>query len=182
MPILISLLRGINVGGHHKIKMDALRAVYESVGHTEVRTLLQSGNVVFRSAVAASPALARRMEQALEAHAGFHSDVILRTVAEMRRVVEESPFADMAGLDPAKLAVFFLSAEPAAEAREKLRAIKMDPEQMREARRELYIYFPNGQGQSKLPFAQLERALKVPYTARNWNTVTKLAAMGEGGG
>src|SRR6266576_1851648 len=108
---------------------------------------------------------------------GFRPGVILRTSSDLRDVIKKNPFAHR-DLDPSKLLVTFLATDPAPDAREALLRIKPVPEELRIAGRELYIYFPNGIGRSKLP-PLLDRILKNSGTARNWNTVTRLLAMAE---
>jgi uncharacterized protein (DUF1697 family) len=94
-------------------------------------------------------------------------------------VIAKNPFAGRPNMDPAKLIVNFLAKDPGAEAWEKLLAIETDPEELVHTTRELYIYFPNGQGKSKLPFARMDKALATPMTGRNWNSVLKLAEMAQ---
>lgn len=171
---MISMLRGINLGPQRRIRMEALRAVYESLKLGDVRTHLQSGNVVFTTGERDLRRLTSRLEQAIERTFGFHSDVILRTTSELRSVVARSPFAGRKGLEPSKLLVTFLAADPGEKARGQIRAIRTDPEELHIEGRELYIYFPNGIGRAKLPAAAIDKALAVSGTARNWNTVTKL--------
>jgi uncharacterized protein (DUF1697 family) len=98
--------------------------------------------------------------------------------------VARNPFAKRRGIEPSKLLVTFLASDPDAEAREKVRQMKCDPEELRMEGREIYIYFPNGMGRSKLPWARLDKVLKTPVTGRNWNSVTKMLEMAEkiGGG
>ena len=179
MPVIISMLRGVNVGGHNKIKMDALRALYESLKLRDAQTYVQSGNVIFRSDERDLPRLTKRIGDGIERKFGFRPSVILRTAAEMRGVVARNPFAKRRGIEPGKLLVSFLASDPGEEAREKVRQMKCDPEELRIEGRELYIYFPNGQGRSKLSGAALEKALKTPATGRNWNSVTKMLEMAE---
>ncbi len=178
MPIVISMLRGVNVGGHNKIKMDALRALYESLGLRGPQTYVQSGNVIFRTEDRDMVRLARRIEDAIERRFGFRPAVILRTASELRDVIARNPFAKRRGLDPRKLLVSFLASDPGPEARDKVLRIKADPEELRIDGRELYIYFPHGMGRSKLP-PVLDRTLKTPATARNWNSVTRMLEMAE---
>lgn len=178
MQAVISLLRGVNLGGHHKIRMDALRTIYESIGLLGARTYLQSGNVVFFTARRVTPALARRIEESIESAFGFHSDVVLRTTADMEAVVRNNPFAGRE-IDPAKLAVSFLRGNPSPDAWRELERMRTDPEELKHTARELYMYFPNGMGRTKLPFAAIDRTLKTTGTARNWNTVTNLLAIAE---
>ncbi len=179
MAVIISMLRGVNVGGHNKIKMDALRALYESMKLREAQTYVQSGNVIFRTDERDIARLAKRIENGIERKLGFRPDVILRTATEMREVIARNPFAKRRGIEPSKLLVTFLGSDPGAEAREKVLQIKCDPEELRIEGRELYIYFPNGIGRSKLSWAGLEKTLKTPGTARNWNSVTKMLEMAE---
>lgn len=173
------MLRGVNVGGHHKIKMDALRALYESLGFESPQTFIQSGNVIFKTAEAALAGVAVKIENQIECVFGFRPRVILRTTAELRSVITRNPFANRSGIDGSKLTVNFLAGDPGPEARDKVREIKADPEELHIHERELYIYFPNGMGQSKLPAAAIDRALKIPGTMRNWNSVLKLRDMAE---
>ncbi len=178
MGVMVSMLRGINIGGHRKIRMDALRALYGSLGLRDVQTYGQSGNVVFRSAKRDVDALREKIEDEIERRFGFRSDVIIRTAPELRDVVARNPFARR-HLEPAKLAVTFLASDPGEEVREKVRAIPAAPEELRIDGRELYIYFPNGMARPKLSLALVDRTLQTPGTARNWNTVTKLLEIAE---
>ena len=180
MAVVISLLRGVNVGGHNKIKMDALRALYESLELREPHTLVQSGNVVFRTAERNPVRLSKRIEDGIERQFGFRPAVIVRTSSELRDVIARNPFAKRRGIDPSKLLVTFLASDPGAEARDKVLKIKADPEELRFSGRELYIYFPNGMGRSKLPWATFAKTLKTRGTGRNWNTVTKLLEIAQG--
>ena len=177
MTAMISLLRGVNVGGHHMIRMEALRALYESIGLKGAKTYVQSGNVVFRTSEQNPEKLALRIEKAIEKEFGFRPSVILRTLEEMREVIGRNPYAGRKDIEGSKLLVTFLAGDPEPRARDQLFEIKTDPEEMHLIGRELYIYFPNGMGRSKLPFKPIEKALKTPGTARNWNSVIKLAEL-----
>src|SRR5713101_3616743 len=179
MTVVVSLLRGVNVGGHNKIKMDALRSIYESLKLRDAQTYVQSGNVIFRTDERDIPRLAKRIEDGIERKFGFRPDVILRTAAEMREVIARNPFAKRRGIEPGKLLVSFHASDPGEEARERVRQMKCDPEEMRIEGREIYIYFPNGAGRSKLPWAGLGKMLKTAATGRNWNSVTKMLEMAE---
>lgn len=174
----ICLLRGVNVGGNHKIKMETLRAICAGQGLTRVETYIQSGNAVF--VARALSGLGPKLEAAIEAECGFRPLVVLRSLAELREVVRRNPFAGRAEVDPAKLLVTFLARALSAEERERVLAIPVSPEEVRVDGAESYIYFPEGMGRSKLPFAKLERAGGgVAGTGRNWNTVLKLLEMAE---
>ena len=176
---VVSLLRGVNIVGRHKIKMDVLRGLFESLGFVNPRTFIQSGNVVFRTRARDLAKLAGRIEKAIEDSHGFRPAVVLRTCQELREVVARSPFAGRSGIQPSKLAVVFLARDPGDAARRAIREIRTNPEELHILGRELYIYFPEGMGQTKLSVAKLERTLDTLGTARNWNTVNKLLAMAE---
>jgi len=177
MSVAISLLRGINVGGHRTIRMEALRSIHESLGLVDVQTYVQSGNVVFRTKLRNLAPLARCVEDAIERSHGFRPGVVMRTAAELRDAVARNPFAGRTGIDPRRLLVMFLANAPAKEARAKLLALPSGPEEFRLHEREIYVYFPNGMARPKLSPAIIEKTLTTPGTGRNWNTVTKLLEM-----
>jgi uncharacterized protein (DUF1697 family) len=179
MAVVISLLRGVNVGGHNKIQMESLRALYESLKLRDPQTYVQSGNVVFRTQERDLTMLARRIENKIEQSFGFRPAVILRTPSELRDVIARNPFAARRGIDPSRLLVTFLAGDPGAEAREQLRKINAEPEELHIAGRELYIYFPNGMARPKLSWVAIEKKLKTSGTGRNWNSVTKLLEIAE---
>jgi uncharacterized protein (DUF1697 family) len=179
MPVVISMLRGVNLGGHHRIKMDALRSLYVSLKLEDPRTFIQSGNVIFRTKEKNLPALARKIQTAIESSFGFRSDVMLRTPDELRRAIAASPFPAHRALDPSKVLVTFLVTDPSPEASAAFLTFKHHPEELHLKGRELYIYFPSGMGQSKLRWSAVEKLLKAPGTARNWNSVTKMLAIAE---
>jgi uncharacterized protein (DUF1697 family) len=173
------MLRGVNLGPHNRIKMDALRDLCGSLDLLDVQTYVQSGNVVFRTKERNLSALAKKIRTGIEKKFGFSPEIILRSTSDLREVIARNPFAGMKDIEPSKLLVDFLSSEPTPEACQSVRAIKTDPEKLHIDGREMYIYFPNGAGRSKLSWPALEKILKTPGTARNWNSVTKLLAMAE---
>ena len=179
MPVYISMLRGINVGPHNRIKMEALRALYTSLKLEDPCTYVQSGNVIFRSKEKDTGLLAARIQKAIEKKLGCSPTVLLRTTAEMKKAIAANPFAARPDIVPGKLLVTFLAAEPAREAQAGLDTFKHHPEEIHLIGRELFIYFPNGAGKTKLPWSQVERFLKVTGTARNWNSVIKMCEMAE---
>lgn len=178
MTVIISMLRGVNVGGHNKIKMEALRSLYESLGLRDPQTYIQSGNVVFRTKERDLARLAKRIESAIERRFGFRPELILRTSSDLRDVIARSPFATRRGIDPSKLLVNFLAMDPGPEARDEFLRARVNPEEVHFQGRELYIYFPNGMAGSKL-LPALARKLKQAGTGRNWNTVMKLLEIAE---
>jgi uncharacterized protein (DUF1697 family) len=173
------MLRGVNVGGHNKVNMSALRALFESLKFEAPQTYVQSGNIIFRSKEKISPALAKKIQNAIEREFGCRPEVILRTPEELRKVIAASPFESRHKLEPGKILVTFLDGEPGPEAHSVLLSLKSYPEELHLKGRELYIYFPNGAGRSKLPWSSLAKHLKTVGTARNWNSVAKILAIAE---
>jgi uncharacterized protein (DUF1697 family) len=179
MPVVISMLRAVNVGSHHRIKMEALRALYESLKLRNPETYIQSGNVIFRTEERDMDRLAKTIEKAIEGSFGFRSDVIVRTASELRDVIARNPFAKRRDIEPSRLLVTFLLSDPGQEAREKVLRIKADPEELRIDSRELYIYFPNGMARPKLSPAVIAKALNTAGTGRNFNSVMKMLEIAE---
>jgi uncharacterized protein (DUF1697 family) len=179
MPTVICMLRGVNVGGHNKIKMDALRALFVTLKLREPQTYIQSGNIVFRSDERDLARLTKRIEAGIEKAFGFRPGVALRTSADLRHIIAKNPFAKRSALDAAKILVVFLLSEPAKDAIQAIHAKNPGPEEVHCQGRELYIYFPNGIARSKLTPSLMDRALGTSGTGRNWNTVAKLQEMAE---
>ena len=180
MTVYVSMLRGVNVGGSGLIKMEPLREAYESIGLADVRTLLQSGNVLFRSGLTDRQRLVKRIMQELERRFDLQVDVILRTLAEVASIVDRGPVLSPRA-DKSKLLVMFLSAVPGAAAQAALRKWHKDKElkELLELRGpEIYLYYPDGVGRSKLTGAVIESKLDTAGTARNWNTLLKLVEVG----
>lgn len=174
MAVFIGLLRGVNVGGHGKIKMEALRAACSAAGFTGATTHLQSGNVVFASRSADRERVAKRLAASIVEACGVVTEVILRTPAEMQDVVTRNPFAKREGLNPSWLLVMFLASDPDPDASATLVAKHTGPEEIHVSGRELFLYYGTGIGPSKLTSVVLERRLGTRGTARNWNTVGAL--------
>jgi len=179
MPVVVSLLRAVNVGGHAVIKMADLRSLYESLKFKGVQTYVQSGNVVFRTDERDLSRLTKRIQDAIAKKFGVTPGVMLRTTAEMRDVVARNPFAKRDDIEPNKLHVSFLDTKLEPSACEQLRALPLIAEELIPSGRELFLYFPNGAGKSKLPWAKVDRICGTRGTARNWNSVTKLLEMAE---
>jgi uncharacterized protein (DUF1697 family) len=177
MHVVISMLRGVNVGAHNRIKMEALRDVYQSLGLKDCQTFIQSGNVVFCSEEKDLAKLRNRIEVAIEKKFGFRPDVILRTAKEMRSAVAGSPFTGRENIDPSKLLVTFLAEKPDAQAKREFMKIKSDSEEMYLNARELYIYFAEGLARPKIAWMSVLKMLGTTGTGRNWNSVLKLLEM-----
>src|SRR5262245_4267380 len=179
MPVLACFLRGINVGGHAKIKMDALRALFLSLRFEEPQTYVQSGNIVFKTSERNLDLMANRIKQAVTKKFACSPEIILRTVAELRAVMSNNPFAKRKNIEPAKLHVFFLAGQPAKNAVENLEQLAIQPDEVHLIGLYLFIYFPHGVGKSKMPWGRLDKALQTPGTGRNWNSVTKVLEIAE---
>jgi uncharacterized protein (DUF1697 family) len=177
MPIYISMLRGINVGGHKLVKMDRLRTSFEALGFSQVRTYIQSGNVVYKSGSTSGAQLSKKIEARILADFGFPVRVITRTQAEFRKVVAQNPFASDRAIDQTKLHVTFLSDAPGAAGLKKLAKLTVAPEQTCCVGKEVYLYLPNGVGESRLMKSPWEKELLVGTTTRNWKTVNTLHHM-----
>lgn len=173
-----ALLCAVNVGGQRKVPMAELRQLIgEQLGWAGVRTHLQSGNAVFRTA---DPAPRERLERALAGHFGFEVRCVLRTAAELREEADACPLpADE--LDPAKLLVLFLQETPDPGHFDSLDPEAYAPDTFRHVGRAVYCYFPDGMGRSRLPAALTAVRPRLTATGRNWRTVLKLIELtGEG--
>jgi uncharacterized protein (DUF1697 family) len=173
----ILLLRGINVGSHKRVAMPELSALLTEAGFEDVRTYVQSGNVVLRSD-APPEDLGSLVERLIEERFGFAVDVIVRSRGELAEVVRRNPLADVA-TDPKRYQVSFLDAEPDPEALEKVAAAAHDSERLVSIGRELYAWHPDGIGRSKMWSKLAGAGLGVRATARNWTTVTTLLEMAD---
>lgn len=179
MPTVIAMLRAVNLASHNRIKMDALCSMCTSLKLRDPQTYVQSGNVVFGTNERNLAKVSKQIADGIEREFGFRTEVIVRSTAEMRDVVARNPFAKRRGIEPGKLLVLFFAGQPGPEAREKILGIKADAEEFRLEGRELYGYYPNGMGRSKVSTPIIERMLKSPGTGRNWNSVMKLLEMAE---
>jgi uncharacterized protein (DUF1697 family) len=177
MPTYIAMLRGINVGGHGKVPMEKLRSICEKLNYSEVRTFIQSGNVVFEAAKSKPENLSQKIRGAILAEFGFEPAVITRTPEELAMAIANNPFVKQSKVEPAKVHIAFLSDLPKPEAVKKLEGLATPDERVQPRGREIYLYYRNGMGQAKLTGAVIERVLGIAATARNWNTVTKLYEM-----
>jgi uncharacterized protein (DUF1697 family) len=174
MTAIVSLFRGINVGGHHKIRMDELKGVHEALGFKDVISYIQSGNIVFTSDDADVARLRGQIEDGFEKTFGFHVEVIVRTSAELREVIEKNPFQNQPDRESKLVVVLFLAAHPGATAQEDLLKTYAGPEELFITGQEMYIYYPDGIGRSKLSLSLIEKKLNTVGTARNWNTILQL--------
>ena len=176
----IALLRGINVGGHRKVPMARLRELMEALGFSDVRTYVQSGNVVFTGPDAPAVEVARRLEQELAATFGFDVSVVVRSRDELAEVVEANPLRDVA-TDPARHLVVFRDSNVDLERVAHVDPAEFAPEAFHVRGRELYVWAPEGVRDSRLLKVLSEQRLGGTATARNWRTVEKLLALADEG-
>jgi uncharacterized protein (DUF1697 family) len=177
--LYVALLRGINVSGHKPIKMEPLRASFEALGFQKVQTYVQSGNVIFEAGEGDDARWAQAIGKRILADFGFAVPVLLKTSAELQRIVRGNPFLKQPGIDDSKLHVTFLSAEAPKLAGMDLESLAVKPEQFRVKGSEIYLYCPNGYGQTKLSNTAIEKKLGVQATTRNWKSVNALLALAQ---
>ncbi len=172
----VGLLRGINVGGHNKLPMKELTAIFGKAGCEDVRTYIQSGNVIFTAAPALAASIAERIAVQIFKVFGYRTPVVLRSGQQLREVIAANPFLK-AKVPEEFLHVMFLADEPGAHL-----VAGLDPERspgdfFQVLGKDVYLHLPNGVARSKLTNAYFDSKLKTTGTQRNWRTVCKLAAM-----
>jgi uncharacterized protein (DUF1697 family) len=175
MTVFVAMLRGVNVGGN-SLKMDWLREACEGIGLGDVRTYVQSGNIIFSSGSSAAK-LGPALKKLIDAQTRLPVTVVIRSAPEMAKIVAGNSFAKQKGVDIAKLHVTFLGKAPVKRARDKLDALAGTRDEYRLAGQEIYLHCPVSYGQTRLSNTAIEKALAVGATTRNWKTVTTLYEM-----
>lgn len=176
MTTFVALLRGINVGPRKRIAMPDLRALVTALGHANVSTYINSGNVVFDSASTDPLAIAADIEAALRETIGQPVPVIVRNAAEMAATVASNPFPERVP-DPTTLHVSFLGATPDPMLVDALGNVEKGDDDYRVVGRDIYLSYPNGVSGAVFMVNGFDRALAVTSTSRNWRTVTRLAEL-----
>jgi uncharacterized protein (DUF1697 family) len=176
MTTYIALLRAINVAGHKPVGMAELRELLADLGLSDARSLLQSGNLVFRSGARTQSHLERVLEAGAEKRLGLVTEFFVRSAEEWEAIAAGNPYRHEAERDPGRLVVMCFKNAPVVGGVAALQAAITGPEVVRARERHAYIYYPSGQGRSRLTNALIERKLGTRGTARNWNTVQKLRA------
>ena len=179
MTTFVSLFRGINVGGHQIIRMDGLKELHISLGCKDVVTYIQSGNVIFTSDDVDPAQLTKQIEDGFTQKFGFHVNVMVRTSAELQEVIANNPFQHQPLKESKWVVVLFLTTSPEHTAVEELQKAYVGPEEFWLIGQELYIYYPNGMGRSKLTNTLIEKKLKTSGTGRNWNTILQLQKLSQ---
>ena len=171
----VAVLRAINLGAHNRIAMADLKQMLIALGYGNPQTLLVSGNAVFTAPGSSSARIESALEAASTSQLGVTTDYFVRSAKEWQGVITANPFPKEAKTDPSRLAMLCLRDAPSAAQVKALQATIKGREVVTAKGREAYIYYPDGQGRSKLTIAVIEKALGTRGTARNWNTVLKLA-------
>jgi uncharacterized protein (DUF1697 family) len=179
MPTYISVLRAINLGSHNRIAMADLRVMLEKVGCEDPKTLIVSGNVVFRNAIASADKVEKMLEAASTKHLGVTTDYFVRSAKEWNEIIAANPFPREAKSDPARLVMMCLRDAPTAAQVKALQAAIKGRERVAVKGKHAYFVYPDGQGRSKLTIAVIEKSLGTRGTARNWNTVLKLGELAQ---
>ena len=179
MATYITVLRAINLGAHNRIAMGDLRGMLETLGFEDAKTLLVSGNAVFRCSTASCDRLEKQLEAASTKQLGVTTDYFVRSAKEWQDAIAANPFPAEAKSDPARLVMMCLRDAPGAAAVAALQAAIKGSERVRAKGRHAYFVYPDGQGRSKLTIAMIEKALGTRGTARNWNTVLKLGELAQ---
>jgi len=169
----VALLRAVNVG-KRQVPMKRLAPLVEELGHTEVQTVLQSGNVVFTGPRTKASDLEAALAKELKATFGFEVPVMIRTGAQLDRVIADNPFAKAAKADPKSVHVAFASGPVKASLLKDVDVERLAPDEFRPGKDEVYLHYANGQGRSKMLIGVFEKPLGLDLTSRNWNTVVKL--------
>jgi len=177
MTTHVALLRAINVGGRNRVSMHDLRALLADLGLTNIRSLLQTGNVVFDSRGGSPVELERQLEGAAAKRLGLDTVFLVRTAREWQEIVAANPFPAEAEENPGQLVVMPLKEIPERDRVAGLEASIVGREVVCALDRQLYIVYRDGIGRSRLTSSVIERRLATRGTARNWKTATKLAAL-----
>lgn len=179
MKTYISILRGINVGGHRSIKMDALKQLFNDLGFSNIQTYVQSGNVVFQDNPIEPYKLEVKITEKILDKFGFDVPVIVKELEEMKQVVKDNPFIRDSKKEILHLHVTFLSAKPDEMKMKKIKEENYQPDEFKLIDKTIYLYCPNSYSSSKLTNNFFESKLQVIATTRNWKTTLELVNLAE---
>lgn len=174
METYISIVRGINVGGHRMINMNALKKMCSELNFTDIRTYVQSGNIVFKSKQTNIEKINALIQLAIKKEFGFDVPVITMTQGELEKTILLNPFIKNKSLDPSFFHVTFLSSEPTIEHRKQLTGINLKNDKCELSNRVIYLYCPEGYSNSKLTNSFFENRFQTTATTRNWRTINEL--------
>jgi uncharacterized protein (DUF1697 family) len=179
MNTYIAILRGINVSGHHIIKMDTIKALFMRLGFRQVKTYVQSGNIVFSGNEENTVALANKISAGIKKEFGYEVPVIVMEKKTLGQIISDNPFSKDPDKDKAYIGVSFLASKPENPDTDAIEAKKQGEEEVAFSDKAVYLYCPHGYGKSKLTNNLIEAKLKVGATTRNWKTTLKLLELAE---
>jgi uncharacterized protein (DUF1697 family) len=174
MATYISILRGINVSGQKVIKMDVLKVLYEDLNFKNVKTYIQSGNIVFQYTSTAHTELEQLISRKINQQFGFDVSVMVMNIEKLTRIISNNPFIKDETKDISHLHVTFLSSVIEKVDKEIINQYKSAGEEFLISDDVIYLYCPNGYGKTKLSNTFFEKKLKVGATTRNWKTTNEL--------
>lgn len=179
MMTYISILRGINLGGHKTIKMEALKKMLSQLGFAAIHTYIQSGNIVYQYKKTDTKKLDFLIKEQIETVFGFDVPVITITINEFKKIRNSNPFLKDKLKEESFLHVSFLADKPASENLNKIIAVNYLPDEFKIIDKAVYLFCPNGYGKTKLSNTFFENKLKVNATTRNWKTTNELISMAD---
>jgi uncharacterized protein (DUF1697 family) len=177
MTTYISILRGINLGGHNTIKMDALKKLFADIGFANIQTYIQSGNIVYQYKKTDIKKLDALIKKEIKQQFGYDVPVITLTFDELKKVAGSNPFLNDKAKDTSYLHVTFLADKPQSENFDKIKDFKYQSDEFQLIDKAVYLYCPNGYGNTKLSNNFFESKLKVTATTRNWKTTNELISI-----
>lgn len=177
MTTYISILRGVNVGGSKKIKMDLLRQMFVDMGFSLVQSYIQSGNLIFQSNDVDKKLLEEKIANGILTNFGYKVPVIVLKAEEMKNIIQKNPFIGEETKDVSFLHVTFLSSIPEKTSLDNLKTANYGVDEFELIEKAIYLYCPAGYGNTKLTNSFFENKLKLTATTRNWKTVNELASM-----
>jgi uncharacterized protein (DUF1697 family) len=180
METYISMLRGINVSGHNMIKMDLLKKMYAALKYKNIQSYIQSGNIIFQTGKTNPKDLEKKIAKKIVEEFGFEIPVLVKTQEELSAVLQANPFIHTHGEELNKLHITFLSDSPEKIHADKVKDLHFLPDEFFLSGDAVYLYCPNGYGQTKLNNNFFENKLKVKATTRNWKTLSELSNMASG--
>jgi len=170
----IALLRGINVAGQKKIKMEDLRNQLEKLDYTNIKTYIQSGNIVFDCKNMDTKTIETQIKTLIKEHFGYDVPTLVRLGTEINDIISNNPYQDV---NHKSLYVTLLDSIPFKENIDLLESYNYDGEEYKILGKNIYFYVPKGYGKAKMDNNFFEKKLKTSATTRNWNTINKLAEM-----
>ncbi len=177
MNIYISILRGINVSGKNMIKMETLRNMYSAIGFEHVESYIQSGNVVFTSELTNKPEIEKIISEKIKETFNADVPVLILSVADMEDAIRRNPYISDSEKDISFLHLTFLKNTPDTRLIENIDAEKYKPDEFSVFGNVVYLYCPNGYGNTKLSNTFFEKKLKTDATTRNWKSANELLKM-----